>query len=42
MRRVSANFVPCLLTDYQKDNRVEFSQELLASANSNEKFLKTS
>jgi hypothetical protein len=28
MRRVSAKFVPRLLTDDQKENRVEISQEL--------------
>jgi len=38
MRRVSAKFVPRLLTDDQKENRVEISQELLASANGNENF----
>ena len=40
MRRVSAKFVPRLLTDDQKENRVEISQELLAKANGNENFLK--
>ena len=40
MRRVSAKFVPHLLTDDQKENRVEISQELLANANSNENFPK--
>jgi len=40
MRRVSAKFVPRLLTDDQKENRVEISQELPTSANSNENFLK--
>ena len=40
MRRVSAKFVPRLLTDDQKENRVEISQELLANANDNENFLK--
>ena len=40
MRRVSAKFVPRLLTDDQKENRVEISQELLANANSNENFPK--
>jgi hypothetical protein len=35
---VCAKFVPRLLTDGQKENRVEISQELLASANAN--FLK--
>jgi len=32
MRRFSAKFVPRLLTDDQKENRVEISQELLANA----------
>jgi len=40
MRRVSAKFVPRLLTDDGKENRVEIRQELLASANGNENFLK--
>ena len=40
MCRVSAKFVPRLLTDDQKENRVEISQELLANANGNENFLK--
>jgi len=40
MRSVSAKFVPRLLTDEQKENRVEISQELLANANGNENFLK--
>jgi len=40
MYRVSAKFVPRLLTDDQKENRVETSQELLANANGNENFLK--
>ena len=40
MGRVSAKFVLCLLTDDQKENRVEISQELLANANGNENFLK--
>ena len=40
MRRVSAKFMPRLLTDDQKENRVEISQELLANANGNENFLK--
>jgi len=39
MRRVSAKFVPRLLTDNQKENRVDISQELLANANGNENFL---
>jgi len=33
-------FVPLLLTDDQKENRVEISQELLANANGDENFLK--
>ena len=40
MRRVSAIFVQRLLTDDQKENRVEISQQLLASANGNENVLK--
>jgi len=40
MRRVSAKFVPRLLTDDQKEYRVEISQELLANANGTENFLK--
>ena len=40
MRRVSAKFMQRLLTEDQKENRVEISQELLASANGNENFLK--
>ena len=40
MRRVSAKFVPRLLTDDQKENHVEISQEVLANANGNENFLK--
>jgi len=39
MRHVGAKFVPHLLTDDQKENRVEISLELLASANGNENFL---
>jgi len=35
MRRVSAKLVPRLLTDDQKENRVEISQELLSNANDN-------
>jgi hypothetical protein len=38
MRRVSEKFVLCLLTDDQKENRVEISQQLLANANGNENF----
>jgi len=40
MNHVSAKFVPHLLTDDQKENRVEISQELLVNANGNENFLK--
>ena len=40
MRRVSAKFVPRLLADDQKENRVEISQELLANANGDKNFLK--
>jgi len=40
MRRFSAKFVPRLLTDDQKQNRLETSQKLLANANGNENFLK--
>jgi len=37
---VSAKCVPHLLTDNQRENHVEISQELLANANGNENFLK--
>ena len=37
---VSAKFMLCLLTDGQKENHVEISQDLLANANGNEYFLK--
>jgi len=40
MRLVSAKFVPRLLTDDQKENRVGISQERIANANGNENFLK--
>jgi len=40
MRRVSAKFVPRLLTGDQKENRVEINQELLANTTGNENFLK--
>jgi len=40
MRGVGAKFVPRLLTNDQKENRVEISQELLINANGNENFLK--
>ena len=36
----SAKFVPCLLTDDQKEIHVEISQELLANANGKENYLK--
>jgi hypothetical protein len=41
MRRINAKFVPCSLADDQKQNHVEISQELLASANGNENSLKS-
>ena len=40
IRPVSAKFVPRLLTDDQKEDCVEISQELLANANGNANFLK--
>jgi len=40
IRHVSAKFMPHLLTEDQKENHVEISQELLANANGNENFLK--
>ena len=40
MHRIAANFVPRLLTDDQKQNRVDVSQELLDRANGNNNFLK--
>jgi len=40
MRGISAKFVLHLLADDQKENCVEISQELLASANGNENILK--
>lgn len=40
MRRVAAKFVPRLLTEEQKQHRVQVCQELLAMANDNENFLK--
>jgi len=36
MHRVAAKFVPCLLTDAQKENRVTVSQELFDRSNSDE------
>jgi len=40
MHRVAAKFVPCLLTEEQKQNRVTVSQELLDSSNTDENVLK--
>jgi len=40
MHHISAKFMLHLLTDDQKENHVEISQELLANANGNENFLK--
>ena len=40
MRRVSAKYVPRLLSDDQKENRVEISQKLLANTNGNENVFK--
>jgi hypothetical protein len=40
MHRVAAKFVPRLLTDEQKANRVTVSQELFDRSNVNENFLK--
>ena len=40
MHRIAAKFVPHLLTDDQKQNRVDVSQELLNGANGDDKFLK--
>ena len=42
MRRVSAKFVTRLLTDYQKENRVEITQELLPMQMVMKTFLRTS
>ena len=42
MRRVSAKFVPRLLTDDQKENRVEISRELLPMQMVMKTFLRTS
>jgi hypothetical protein len=42
MRRVSAKFVPRLLPNDKKENRVEISQELLASKMEMKIFLRTS
>jgi len=40
MHRAAAKFVPRLLTEEQKQNRVTVSQELLDHSNSDENFLK--
>jgi histone-lysine N-methyltransferase SETMAR len=40
MHRIAAKFVPRLLTDDQKQNRVDVSQELVDRANGNNNFLK--
>jgi len=42
MRRVRAKFVPRLLTDDQKENHAENSQQLLANTNGMKHFLRTS
>jgi len=39
MCRVDEKFAPRLLSDAQRENRVDISQELLANANGNENFL---
>ena len=36
---VSAKFMPCMLTDDQKENHFEICQEVLANANGNENVL---
>jgi len=41
MHRVAAKFVPCVLTEDQKANRVNISQELLDSVSVEGNFLKT-
>jgi len=38
MHRIAAKFVPRLLTDDQKQNRVDVSQELLDRANGDDNF----
>ena len=40
MHRIAAKFVPRMLMDDQKQNRVDVSQELLDRANGDDKFLK--
>ena len=39
-RHVNEKFVPRLLSDVQRENRIDINQELLANANGNENFLK--
>src|SRR5215510_11789421 len=39
MHGIAAKFVPCLLTDDEKQNRVDVSQELLDRANDDDNFL---
>jgi len=41
MHRIAAKFVPRLLTDDQKQNQVDMSQELLDRANDDDNFLKS-
>ena len=40
MHRLSAKFVPCLLTDRQQENRVSIFQDMLANADTDENLLK--
>jgi hypothetical protein len=40
MQHVAAKFLPRLLTDEQKQNRLEISQEIFDRANTDENFLK--
>jgi hypothetical protein len=40
MYRISAKFVPRLLTHGQKENRVSISQDMLANADADENFMK--
>jgi hypothetical protein len=39
MHRVSAKFVPRLLTDGQQENRVSIKQDMLAKADADDNFL---
>lgn len=41
MRRVTAKFVPSLMTENQKQRRVQISEELFQMTNDDENFLKT-